>query len=47
MQKPDIDLFQKSNIIIHVKNIKSIKPSGNKPMRQLPTGQKAMVIATC
>jgi hypothetical protein len=47
MQKPDIDLFQKANIISHVKNTKSIKPSGNKPMLSFPTSQKAMVIAIC
>jgi hypothetical protein len=47
MQKPDIDFFQKANVSTHVKNIKSIKPSGNKPMRQLPTSQKAMVKSPC
>jgi hypothetical protein len=46
MQKPDIDFFQKANMIIHVKNTKSIKPSGNKPMQQLPNGQNRMVIDT-
>lgn len=45
MQNPDIDFFQKANIIIHVKNTKHQKPSGKKPMLLVFTGQIAMVIA--
>lgn len=45
MQKSDIDLFQKHAIATHVKNTKHQKRSGNKPMRLVLTGQKAMVIS--
>lgn len=46
MQKSDIDLFQKANIIIHVKNTKNIKLSGNNPMLSVFTRQNVMVIIT-